>query len=114
MFVASTVGGRHRDETRRPLRQRTRFHRCGRWPRGGELMRGRLRRRPCKSREDTWELIVDVEPDPVTGKRRRRYKAFQGTRKQAEKALAELVQEVQPGSYVDPVKRESDRFLSAG
>src|SRR5437762_3550795 len=65
-------------------------------------MRGRLRRRPSQSRQDTWELIVDIDPDPVTGKRRRRYKAFQGTRKQAEKALADLVQEVEPGSFVDP------------
>lgn len=74
-------------------------------------MRGRLRRRPSKSREDTWELIVDIDADPVTGKRRRRYKAFQGTRKQAEKALAELVQEVLPGSYVDPSKDKLRSYL---
>src|SRR5207244_7830919 len=74
-------------------------------------MRGRLRRRPSQSREDTWELIVDIDADPVTGKRRRRYKAFQGTRKQAEKALAELVQQVQPGSLVDPSKDKLRSFL---
>jgi len=74
-------------------------------------MRGRLRRRASKAREDTWELIVDLDPDPVTGKRRRRYKAFQGTRKQAEKALSDLVQEVVPGSYVDPSRDKLRAFL---
>lgn len=54
-------------------------------------MRGRLRRRPGQKHADTWELTAEADPDPIAGKRRRRYEVFKGTRKEAERALAKLV-----------------------
>lgn len=50
-----------------------------------------------------WAIVVDV-PDPETGKRRRKWHAFHGTKRQAETECARLVAEVNGGNYVEPAK----------
>jgi integrase len=74
-------------------------------------MRGTLRRRPGKKHEDAWELAVDLEPDAVTGRRRRVYKVFKGTRKEAGRALTRLIQTVDSGPSVDPSRETVGAYL---
>ncbi|MEH3125539.1 site-specific integrase [Agrobacterium cavarae] len=50
-----------------------------------------------------WAIVLDV-PDPETGKRRRKWHTFHGTKRQAETECARLVAEVNGGNYVEPTK----------
>ncbi|WP_288427150.1 tyrosine-type recombinase/integrase [uncultured Agrobacterium sp.] len=50
-----------------------------------------------------WGIVIDV-PDPETGKRRRKWHTFHGTKRQAETECARLVAEVNGGNYVEPAK----------
>jgi integrase len=67
-------------------------------------MRGSLIQRSRGS----WSIVLDLgyEPHPKTGKIRRRQKwhTFRGTRKQADDKLAELLNTVRTGQYVDASK----------
>jgi integrase len=67
-------------------------------------MRGSLKQRYPGS----WSIILDLgyEPDPVTGKLRRKQKwhTVRGTRKQAEDRLTDLLKDVKDGTYVDASK----------
>ncbi len=74
-------------------------------------MRGRLRRRPGQKHADTWELTAEADPDPITGKRRRRYEVFKGPRKEAERALAKLVKAADEDGYIDPTRETVGAFL---
>lgn len=64
-------------------------------------MRGSLKQRS----KGSWSIILDLgyETDPATGrqKRKQRWHTVQGTRKQAEDKLADLLKEVKDGQYVD-------------
>src|SRR5437870_13294191 len=53
----------------------------------GAEMTGSIRRRG----KMTWELTFDLGRDPVTDERQRQSMSFQGTRREAEKALAEAI-----------------------
>src|SRR3954469_18732275 len=59
-------------------------------------MRGHLRHRPGRG-SDYWELEVEAGRDAVTGRRRRVVRSFRGNKREAERALAELVTEVNRG-----------------
>lgn len=50
-----------------------------------------------------WGIVVDV-PDPETGKRKRKWHTFHGTKRQAETECARLVAEINGGNYVEPAK----------
>ena len=52
---------------------------------------------PVRGRKDYWELQVDAGRDPLTGKRTRVRRGFSGTRRQAEEALNELLNDVTSG-----------------
>ncbi|SNY26922.1 Site-specific recombinase XerD [Orenia metallireducens] len=49
-----------------------------------------------------WQIIVEVGRDPITGKRNRKYKTVEGTKKQAEAVMAKLITKIDTGSYIDP------------
>jgi integrase len=53
-------------------------------------VRGHLRERS----PGVWELIVDAGRDPLTGRRRQRSRTVRGTKRTAQRALAELVHEI--------------------
>lgn len=57
----------------------------GQRPKGGGSMREKT--------PGVWELRVALDPDPVTGARRRVSRSFRGTKREAQKALAGLVVE---------------------
>jgi hypothetical protein len=73
-------------------------------------MTGSVRRRGTRS----WELKFDLEPDPVTGKRRSRYHSFKGTKREAEAELVRLIAAAHRGDYVDPSKQRSQISLTVG
>jgi integrase len=70
-------------------------------------MRGTIRKRG-----NTWSIVYDERPDPVTGKRRRRERGGYTTLDEAETALAEAIAAVRSGGYVDPSKITVARFLT--
>jgi len=70
-------------------------------------MSGHVRRRGKRS----WELKFDAGTDPLTGKRLTKYASFKGTKRDAEKKLAELITAAEKGDYVDPSKTTVAQFL---
>ncbi len=67
-------------------------------------MRGSLKRRY----KGTWSIILDLgyQTDPDTGLRKRRQKwiTVRGTKRDAERKLAELVHQADTGTFVEPTK----------
>lgn len=62
-------------------------------------MKGHIRERsPGK-----WAIVLDV-PDPETGKRRRKWHTFHGTKREAQTECARLITEINGGQYVEPSK----------
>lgn len=56
-------------------------------------MRGCIKKRS----KDSWTVIVELPRDPITGKRRQKWETVKGTKKDAERALAELIIEIEKG-----------------
>src|SRR5262249_40213271 len=50
-----------------------------------------------------WAIILD-QRDPWTGKRKRKWHSFKGTKREAQKECARLITEISAGSYVEPSK----------
>jgi len=69
-------------------------------------MKGHLRERS----PGRWAIVLDHH-DPVTGRRKRRWHSFAGTKRQAQVRCAELVAELQSGTSVDPSKITVVEFL---
>ena len=62
-------------------------------------MKGHVRRRGRNS----WAIVIDLSRDPLTGKRRQRWHTVRGTKKKdAERALRELLHSLETGGYVKP------------
>ena len=62
-------------------------------------MRGHLRERS----PGRWAIVIDVR-DPTTGKRKRKWHSFIGTKRQAQVECAKLITESKHGSALDPAK----------
>jgi integrase len=75
-------------------------------------VRGHIRKRY----KDTWNIILDVgyQFDPETGKQRQVQKWFtvQGTKRDAEKKLAELLHDLHRSQYVEPSRMTLAEWLS--
>ena len=61
-------------------------------------MRGHIRQ-PSKG---SWEITIDIGADPSTGSRQRHFETVRGTKKDAQKRLAELLVSIEKGGYVRP------------
>jgi hypothetical protein len=61
-------------------------------------MKGHIRERS----PGRWAIVIDVRDS--TGKRRRRWHSFAGTKRQAQIECTRLIQEAQRGTSVDPSK----------
>ena len=69
-------------------------------------MKGSIRERsPGK-----WAIILDLR-DPETGKRRRKWHSFAGTKREAQKECARLITSMGAGDYVEPAKETLGAFL---
>jgi integrase len=71
-------------------------------------MRGHLKERS----PGRWVIILDVH-DPATGKRRRKWHSFRGTKRAAQAECARLVTEMKDGAYVEHNKKTLNEFLDA-
>jgi hypothetical protein len=69
-------------------------------------MRGHIRERS----PGHWAIVIDVR-DPQTGKRKRRWRSFQGTKLDAQVECARLISELNGGTHVDPCKITLAEFL---
>lgn len=70
-------------------------------------MPGHLERRA----DNSWTIVIDLGRDPLTKKRNRFYRAFRGTKKEAEKELARLLTEIEKGLFVEPSKLTVGEYL---
>ena len=71
-------------------------------------MRGHIRERS----PGHWAIILDI-PDPQTGKRRRKWHSFRGTKREAQVESARLIAAIQGGTYLEPSKMTLSSFLES-
>src|SRR6476620_889257 len=69
-------------------------------------MRGHLKERS----PGRWAIILDI-PDLQTGKRRRKWHSFKGTKREAQIESARLISAVQTGTYLEPSKTTLAAYL---
>jgi integrase len=62
-------------------------------------MKGHIRERSAGH----WAITIDLR-DPATGKRRRKWHSFAGTKRQAQVECARLISSLQGGTYLEPAK----------
>jgi hypothetical protein len=60
-----------------------------------------------------WAIVIDIR-DPSSGRRRRKWHSFAGTKRQAQIECARLISAVQGGSYLEPRKITSPATWSGG
>lgn len=71
-------------------------------------MKGHIRERS----PGRWAIVLDVgERDPKTGKKKRKWHSFAGTKRQAQSECARLINELKQGNYVEPTKQTLGQFL---
>jgi integrase len=56
-------------------------------------------------RGNGYSVVVELDRDPVTGKRRQKWHSGFRTKRDAERALSEIVSSVHTGSYLEPTKQ---------
>ena len=59
---------------------------------------GNIQKRDKKGHK--WQITVDLPHDPITGKRVRKYRTVEGTKKEAERAMHEFIRELEKGYHV--------------
>jgi integrase len=69
-------------------------------------MRGHLKERS----PGHWAIVIDVA-DPQTGKRKRKWHSFKGTKREAQVECARLVAQQSDGGYIEPAKITVAEFL---
>ena len=70
-------------------------------------MRGHI----VKRYEDSYSITLNLGRDPVTGKRKQQSFSVKGTKKDAEKKLAELLHQLDTGTFMKPGKIKLGEFL---
>jgi len=70
-------------------------------------MRGHITKRSNNS----WSIVLYTGRDPQTGKKRYQWHSVKGTKKQAEKELASLINRLETGNYIKPTKTTVGLFL---
>jgi integrase len=69
-------------------------------------MKGHIRERS----PGHWAIVIDVR-DPATGKRKRKWHSFIGTKRQAQVECAKLIAEIKNGTALDPAKVTLREYL---
>jgi hypothetical protein len=57
-----------------------------------------------------WAIVFDV-PDPITGKRRRKWYSFKGTKRQAQIESARLISEFKSSNSLEPTETTVSEYL---
>src|SRR5436190_1957768 len=68
-------------------------------------MKGHIRERS----PGRWAIVLDLH-DPATGRRRRKWHAFKGTKREAQVECAKLISAMGQGTYVERSKEEVGNF----
>ena len=63
-------------------------------------------------RGNGYSVVIDLGPDPITGRRRQKWHSGYATKKQAQAALAEMVSAVNKGTYVEKTRQTVAEFAS--
>ena len=63
---------------------------------------GHLKTRKCADGTTSYQLVVETDRDPITGKRQRFYKTVKGTKKQANATLRQMIFDLQNGTVTTP------------
>jgi integrase len=71
-------------------------------------MRGHIRKRS----KNSYTIVLDVGKDPATGRRKQQWLSVRGTKKDAERKLAELANQLDTGGFVKPTRLTIADFLS--
>lgn len=69
-------------------------------------MKGHIRERS----PGHWAIVVEMR-DPETGRRKRKWHSFSGTKREAQIECARLVSEIKVGTYIEPSKTTVAQFL---
>ena len=69
-------------------------------------MKGHIRERS----PGHWAIVLDVR-DPESGKRRRKWHSFEGTKREAQIECSRLISEISGGAYIEPAKVTVGQFL---
>ena len=69
-------------------------------------MRGHVRKRGS-----LWAVVVDLPHDPVTGKRRQKWHSGFKIRRDADRALTDILSRLNQGAYIAPSKKTLSEFL---
>ena len=70
-------------------------------------MKGHVRQRS----KGSWEIAIDVGRDPATGKRLQHWETVRGTKRDAERRLAELLVTIEQGIYLKPKRLSLAEYL---
>ncbi|OGN97835.1 MAG: hypothetical protein A2Z77_02125 [Chloroflexi bacterium RBG_13_51_36] len=65
----------------------------------------------CQRAKGSWTIVYDLPMDAVTGKRRQKSQTVKGTKRDAERALREVLLSLEQGSYVKPNKMTLGELL---
>ncbi len=71
-------------------------------------MRGSI----VKRSKGSWTIILNLGRDPSTGKRKQQWTTVRGTKRDAEKKLADLLHQLDTGDYIKPDKVTFGSFLN--
>lgn len=61
-------------------------------------------------RGDGYTVVVELDRDPITNKRRQKWHSGYRTKRDAERALSEIVASLHTGSYLEPTKQTLSDF----
>jgi integrase len=70
-------------------------------------MRGHI----VKRANDSYSIVLSLGIDPTTGKRKRQWVSVKGTKKEAEKRLAEMLHQIDTGFFIKPDKTLFSDYL---
>ncbi|MGG3449574.1 tyrosine-type recombinase/integrase [Domibacillus aminovorans] len=71
-------------------------------------MKGSIKKNKQTSK---WDFVIDIGKDPMTGKRKQKKKRGFETKKEAEKALAALLNELNEGLYIETSKQAYSDYI---
>src|SRR4051794_30140311 len=61
-------------------------------------------------RGDGYSVVVELDRDQITNKRRQKWHSGYRTKREAERALSDLVASVHSGGYIEPTKQTFEPF----
>ena len=70
-------------------------------------MRGHIRKRG----KNSWTVVVSLGRDPETGKKKYQWHSVKGTKKDAERVMADMLHRLDTGGFVKPAKMTVGEFL---